>query len=91
MSSNELLNYYESVIPLDSQILKLDNPVLREYVSELRGALEDRAILRLLRFQAGIPICCGDGHCITQPSVRCMKGEHQTCPEHVETCYLCHL
>ena len=91
MSSNELLNYYESVIPLDSQILELDNPVLREYVSELRGALEDRAILRLLRFQAGIPICYGDGHCITQPSVRCMKGEHQTCPEHVETCYLCHL
>jgi hypothetical protein len=89
MSTNELLNHYASVIPIDSQILELDNPVLREYVSELRATLENRAILRILRFEAGIPICCGDGHCVTQPSVRCMKGEHQTCQEHVESCYLC--
>lgn len=89
MSANELLKYYESVIPIDSQILALDNPVLREYVSELRGALEDRAILRMLRFEAGIPICYGDGHCVTEPTVWCIRGEHQTCPEHIESCYLC--
>jgi len=32
MSANELLNYYESVVDIDSQILEQDNPVLREYV-----------------------------------------------------------
>lgn len=32
MPANELLKYYDSVIPIDSQILELDNPVLREYV-----------------------------------------------------------
>ena len=91
MSVNELLSYYESAAAFDAHILEQDNPALREYASELRGALEDRAILRILRLQTGIPICCGDGHCITAPSVRCMKGEHETCPEHVESCYLCQL
>jgi hypothetical protein len=91
MSTQELLSYYESTIPYDSQILEQDNPALREYVSELRGALEHRAILRLLRLQAGVPICCGDGHCITPPSVRCMNGVHDTCPEHADDCYLCPL
>ena len=91
MAVNKLLSYYESTIAFDSKILEQQNPALREYVTELRGALENRAILRVLRVQAGIPICCGDGHCITAPSVRCMKGEHKTCPEHVESCYLCDL
>lgn len=91
MSANELLNCYESTVAFGANILEQDNPALREYVSELRGALEDRAILRILRLQAGIPICSGDGHCITLPRVRCMQGDHDTCPEHVESCYLCHL
>jgi hypothetical protein len=89
MSTNELLSYYESAVTFGTHILEQDNPVLREYVCELRDALEDRAVLRLLRFQAGIPICCGNGHCITEPTVRCMNDKHQTCPEHVESCYLC--
>lgn len=91
MSVNELLSYYASAAAFDAYILEQDNPALREYVSELRGAWEHRAILRILRVQAGIPVCCGDGHCITQPSVRCMGGVHETCPEHAESCYLCHL
>jgi hypothetical protein len=91
MSVDELLNRYEKSIAFDAYILEQDNPALREYVSELRGAWENRAILRILRVQAGIPVCCGDGHCITQPSVRCMNGQHETCPEHVESCYLCQL
>ncbi len=89
MPVNELLSYYESTVGFYTYILEQDNPALREYVSELRGALEHRAILRILRLEAGIPVCCGDGHCITQPSVRCMNGQHETCPKHVETCYLC--
>ena len=89
MSVNELLSYYESTVAFDAYILEQDNPALREYVSELRGAWEHRAILRVLRLQAGQPICCGDGHCITPPSVRCMNGEHDTCPEHADDCYLC--
>lgn len=89
MSPNELLSYYESAVTFDAYILEQDNPVLREYVCELRDALENRAVLRLLRFQAGIPLCCGDGHCITEPTVRCVNGQHQTCPEHIETYYLC--
>jgi hypothetical protein len=89
--ANELLSYYESTVAFDAYILEQDNPALREYVSELLGALEHRAILRILRLQAGIPICCGDGHCIKPPSARCMRNEHETCPEHVESCYLCQL
>jgi hypothetical protein len=91
MSVAELLSHYESTVVLDAEILLQDNPALREYVSEFRGALEHRAILRILRLQAGITICCGDGHCIATPSVRCMKNKHETCPEHVESCYLCQL
>lgn len=92
MSVNELLlSYYESTVTFGTEILEQDNPAMREYVSELRGALEHRAILRMLRLQAGIPVCCGDGHCITQPTVQCMENKHQTCPEHTESCYLCHL
>jgi hypothetical protein len=89
MSVHELLSYYESTVVLDADILEQDNPALREYVSEVRGALEHRAILRILRLQAGMPICSGDGHCITAPSVRCMHDKHDTCPGHVESCYLC--
>jgi hypothetical protein len=90
MSANELLSYYESTVTFDTEILEQDNPAIREYVTELRGALEHRAILRMLRLQADIPVCCGDGHCITQPTAKCMKNKHQTCPEHTESCYLCH-
>src|SRR5580704_9953201 len=88
MSVNELLSHYEKAAAFDAYILEQDNPALREYLSELRGAWEHRAILRILRVQAGIPVCCGDGHCITPPSVRCANGEHDTCPEHVDSCYL---
>lgn len=91
MSVNELLSYYESTVAFDQYILEQDNPALRESVSELLSALEHRAILRILRLQAAIPICCGDGHCIKPPSVRCMRNKHETCPEHVESCYLCQL
>ena len=91
MSANELLRYYESLVVFDDSVLKEENPVLRRYLSEVRGALEHRAILRYLRLQVGTPICCGDGHCITTPTARCMKSEHDTCPEHVESCYMCPL
>lgn len=91
MSVTELLNYYESAVVMDSYILEQDNPALREYLSELRDALEHWAIMRILRLQAGIPVCCGDGHRIAPPSIRCMNGVHDTRPEHVDGRYLCQL
>jgi hypothetical protein len=61
MSVNDLIGNYEKCAAFDAYILDQDNPALREYVSELRGAWEHRAILRILRVQAGIPVCSGDG------------------------------
>ena len=53
MSVKELLNQYEKTVTFDAYILGQDNPALREHVSELRGAWEHRAILRILRVRPG--------------------------------------
>lgn len=86
--SGSRLRYYEDLIKFHSEVLEEDNPRLREFVSEIRGALEAHSILRHLRLLTGIPICCGDGHCIAEPTGTC-RGGHTTCHEHREECYLC--
>jgi hypothetical protein len=70
---------YERLTEFDAFILKEENPRLTEFVSDLHGVWESRAILRHLRVLAGIPICYGEG--IERPSVRCTTGQHDTCPE----------
>ena len=85
---NELLKYNEDMVRWDSDHFIDENPALAEHDAELRGVLEHRSILRHVRLMAGLPICCGDGHCVTLPTTKCNAG-HQTCLEHVESCYLC--
>lgn len=86
MSVDELLNSYESTVGFSANLLEPDSSALGEYVSELRGAWERRAILRILRVQEGIPSAVVMGICITASSVRCMKGDHDTWPERGESC-----
>ena len=55
MISNDLLEYYESLVHYQGQAPAEENPHLREYVAELRGIWESRVILRELRNRAAIP------------------------------------
>ena len=86
--SNDLLEYYESLIHYQGQAPE-ENPHLREYVAELRGNWESRVILRELRNRAAIPTCSGEVDCLENPTSRCMRGEHPTCSHHTDSCYLC--
>ena len=49
----ERLVYYERLTEFDAHVLKEENPRLAEYVSDLHGAWESRAILRRLRTRTG--------------------------------------
>jgi len=88
MSTHEQLEYYESAVRSDN-VLVGENPGPAEHVAELTGLWEHRAILRQLRLQEGIPICNGNGHCLERPTLLCLNGEHDTCPNHTDSCFLC--
>jgi hypothetical protein len=88
VASQELIRYYESLVakrktPADA------NRYLREYVAEILDAWEARVILRDLRSRAGIATCIGEVDCLEGPTSVCMRGEHPTCPDHTDSCYLC--
>jgi hypothetical protein len=86
---NKLLEYYEKRVREDSSLLAEENLRLTEYITELRDAWENRAVLRHLRALASMRICNGDGLCLATPTSHCMNGVHETCPEHTGSCYLC--
>jgi hypothetical protein len=88
VASHELIRYYESLVakrnaPADA------NRHLREFVAEIRDAWEARVILRDLRNREGIATCSGAVDCLENSISRCMRGEHPTCPDHTDSCYLC--
>lgn len=85
--STKLLQHFESIIKLEEQAFQATH--LSKQPSELRGACETRSIVRHLRTLEGIPICCGDGHCLEFPKVLCTRGQHVTCSAHKSDCYLC--
>jgi hypothetical protein len=89
MSALAQIKYYEELVIFEAAIIEEENPRLAEYVCELRGAWEHRAVLRHLRIRQGIGVCNGDGHCLNVPTAHCMAGRHETCPEHTDSCYLC--
>jgi len=91
VSTPELIEHYESVVKWDEEAFSEKNPHLHEYLTDLRAACENRSILRQLRVQAGVRVCSGDGLCIEHPTCRCMRGVHETCAEHTESCFLCPL
>ena len=79
--SNELLEYYESLVSYQGPAPAEENPHLREYVTECRAVWEARVILRDLRNRAGLATCSGEVDCLESPTSRCMRGEHPTCPD----------
>jgi hypothetical protein len=89
MIPNELIEYYESLVHSQGPAPVEENPHLREYVTELRDAWEARVILRDLRNRAGIATCSGEVDCLENPTSLCMRGEHPTCANHADSCYLC--
>jgi hypothetical protein len=83
------LQYFEELVRFDAQMLRADNSLLAECITELRGVWENRSVLRHLRLLAGIPIRNGDGHCLENPAAKCMCSHHETCAAHTDSCYLC--
>ena len=88
MIPNKLLEYYESQVK-HARPPTVENLHLREYVGEIRDVWEQRVILRELRIRKNIPVCSGEITCLETPASRCMGGDHQTCPDHTDSCYLC--
>ena len=91
MIQNELIAYYESLVKEQGSSSSEDEPNehLRAYVVELKDAWEKRAILRELRFRAGMAVCSGGVDCVETPTTVCMDGTHPTCPRHTDDCFLC--
>jgi hypothetical protein len=87
--SNELLEYYESLVRALGPAPVEENPHLREYVGEIRDFWEKQVILRELRLRTSMPVCSGEIDCLEDPTSFCMRSEHPTCPEHTDHCYLC--
>jgi hypothetical protein len=89
MISNELLEYYESLVSYHGPAPTSENPHLREYINEFREPWEARVILRDLRNRAGMTTCSGEVDCLDHPTSLCMRGDHPTCSAHTDSCYLC--
>ena len=89
MIPSELIQYYESLVGRQRRRPAEENPHLREYIAEIRDVWEARVILRDLRNQAGIRTCGGEVDCLETPTSLCMRGQHPTCPNHTDSCYLC--
>ncbi len=89
MISKELLEYYESLInDLGPEHQEVGRH-LRAYITGMHDLWEKRVILRELRYRAGTPVCSGEVDCLENPTCRCIRGEHPTCPRHTDCCYLC--
>lgn len=88
MISNELIEYYERLVREPGHFGD-ENRHLQAYRSDLRDQWEKRAILRELRYRSGIPVCSGEVDCLEAPSSHCMHGNHPTCLEHTDSCFLC--
>jgi hypothetical protein len=90
MATSELLAHFEAAVGWDEEMLHHEeNPLLAEYVTELRAVWEHRSVLRHIRYMAEIQVCNGDGHRLETPTARCMDGKHETCPAHTDSSYLC--
>jgi len=89
MISNELIEYYESLVKGQGPSPSEGNQHLRAYVVELQDLWEKRAILRELRYRAGMEVCSGVVDCVETPTTTCMNGSHPTCPKHTDDCFLC--
>lgn len=89
MIPNELIEYYEWLVSTQDPASAEGNHHLRAYVTDLRDRWEQRVILRELRYRAGVLVCSGEVDCLENPISQCMKGEHPTCPNHTDSCYLC--
>lgn len=91
MIPNELIEYYESWVKEHGSSSSEDEAKghLRAYLVELKDVWEKRAILRELRFRAGMVVCSGTVDCVETPTTVCMHGRHPTCPKHTDDCFLC--
>lgn len=89
MIPNELIEYYETLVREQNSSHDEENPHLRAFVIELRDLWEKRGILRELRYRAGMEVCSGEIGCVETPTTRCRNGDHPTCPNHTDDCFLC--
>ena len=89
MIPNDLIEYYESRVKEQSSFPSEENPHLRAYLCEIRDVWEKRAILRELRYRAGMAVCSGEIDCVETPTTHCMHGDHPTCANHTDDCFLC--
>jgi hypothetical protein len=85
--SNALIHFYESLVDRLTPV-QID-PNFEEYATKIRAVWEARAILRDLRSRAGIATCSGQVDCVEVPTHHCIRGEHPTCLQHADFCYLC--
>lgn len=89
MIPGELIQYYEKLVREQGSSQSYESQHLRAYESELRDLWEKRAILRELRYRAGMEVCSGEIACVDKPTTHCMHGNHPTCPNHTDDCFLC--
>jgi len=83
------MEYYEALVRADDEQLARTSPNLRDRVYRDQGMWEHRAILRQLREKAGISVCWGAVDCLREATSLCKAGQHETCQEHINCCYLC--
>lgn len=89
MIPHELLEYYESLVTAQAGVSIEESEHLKAFITEIRDLSEKRVILRELRYRSGMPVCSGDVECLENPTARCMRGEHPTCSDHTDSCFLC--
>lgn len=89
MSTNALLEYYESLAEGEKTAPLPEDRHVREFACELRDQWETRVIVRELRLRAGMTVCCGEVDCMENPDSLCMEGEHPTCAAHIDCCFMC--
>jgi hypothetical protein len=89
MDNQQLINYYERRVQADREAMRNIPPSLREMVDYDQGHYHHRVLLKLVRQRAGLEVCSGKVDCVEYPTSQCRSGEHSTCPDHRDTCYLC--
>ncbi len=89
MTQDELLRYYEARVETGNKRLAEAPPNLKHRVDWDNGYWHERAIPNIIRVKAGLPVCSGAVDCVAVPTTKCKGGTHQTCPAHVQSCYLC--